>query len=265
MRGARPSRLPVHAEPTLADVMAQTPASGSWQTFTADEIGFMERYTGEPLPIDQPPTDPATALTAISPIIASAWTVLNVAAVELAMQGPLAGYFQGLSYDVASNTFHPTTDQQLAPMYEAIFRPAPADPAGAASWLTEWKPIVDVVLSNLDRGQDLAVSYAYVFASMVHAYETVGLPLDIVAAATALGVPGDTVVAGGSTLTGGADPDIFYLSAGDQTVSASAGDDNFVMGGNFGHDVIIAVQGAPRSPMRSRRRPGRPTSCASPA
>jgi len=87
------------------------------------------------------------------------------------------------------------------------------------------------------------VSYAYVFASMVHAYETVGYPLDIVATATALGVPSDMVIAGASTLTGNGSPDIYYLDAGNQTVNASAGDDNFVMGENFGQDVINAVQG----------------------
>jgi hypothetical protein len=60
---------------------------------------------------------------------------------------------------------------------------------------------------------------------MVHAYETVGYPLDIAATATALGVPSDMVIAGGSTLTRNGSPDIFYLNAGNQTVNASAGDD----------------------------------------
>ena len=223
----------VIAEPTLAQVMAQTPSSGTWQTFTADEIGFIERYTGQPLPIDQATSNPAGALTAMTPIITSAWNAMNLDAVELAMQGPLAGYFQGLAYDAASDTFSPTTDEQLAPMYEAIFQAAPTDPTGAATWLAQWKPIVDVVLSNLDRGQDLAVSYAYVFASMVHAYETVGYPLDIVATATALGVPSDMVIAGGSTLTGNGSPDIYYLNAGNQTVNASAGDDPVI--NDFGY------------------------------
>jgi hypothetical protein len=225
-------------------------------------VGCVPRDRLQSLPIDQAPTDPATALQAMTPIITSAWNAMNVDAVELAMQGPLAGYFQGLSYDAANDTFSPTTDQQLAPMYEAIFEAAPSDPVAAASWLTQWKPIVDVVLSNLDRGQDLAVSYAYVFASMVHAYETVGYPLDIVATATALGVPSDTVIACGSTLTGNGSPDIFYLNAGNQTVNASAGDDNFVMGQNFGDDVINAVQGGTSianalAPLRARDANGR--------
>jgi hypothetical protein len=62
-------------------------------------------------------------------------------------------------------------------MYEAIFQ-APSGPAGRATWVPDWKLIIDVVLSNLDRGQHLTLSCAYVFGSMVHAYETVGYPLD---------------------------------------------------------------------------------------
>ena len=29
-------------------------------------------------------------------------------------------------------------------MYEAVFRAAPQDAAGATAWLTQWKPIIDV-------------------------------------------------------------------------------------------------------------------------
>ncbi|HLH89886.1 MAG TPA: hypothetical protein VKX28_15645, partial [Xanthobacteraceae bacterium] len=74
----------------------------------------------------------------------------------------------------------------------------------------------------------------------------VGNTVDVrsrIATASALGVPSDMVIAGGSTLTGNGQPDIYYLNAGNQTVNASAGDDNFVMGAHFGQDVINAVQG----------------------
>src|SRR6202023_4286578 len=108
------------------------------------------------LPTDQAPTEPATALQAMTPIITSAWNAMNVDAVELAMQGPLAGYFQGLSYDAADDTFSPTTDEQLAPMYEEIFQAAPTDPVAAASWRTQWKPIADGALAHLHRGEDLS-------------------------------------------------------------------------------------------------------------
>src|SRR5712691_3275486 len=106
--------------------MAQQPANGttngSWQTFTGDAIGFIERTMGQSLSIDEAPTDPAMALAAMTPIINAAWSAINLDAAVLAMQGPLASYFQGLSYDASNSTFHPTTDQQLSPMYAAIFQ-----------------------------------------------------------------------------------------------------------------------------------------------
>jgi hypothetical protein len=35
----------------------------------------------------------------------------------------------------------PTTDQQLSPVYAAIFQAASGDVAGAAIWLAQWKPV----------------------------------------------------------------------------------------------------------------------------
>ena len=74
---------------------------------------------------------------------------------------------------------------------------------------------------------------------MVRAYEASSLPLDIGAAATALGVPAGEVITGGSTLTGPDLPSIFYLAGGDQTATGRHGLNNFVLGGVFGHDTII--------------------------
>ncbi len=234
----------VIAFPTFNDVMAQTPAKGTWTDFTADQIGFMERYLGEPLPIDTTTSNPGALLSAMSSFISGSYEAMNLEAVRLAMQGPLASYFPTIVYDATSDHFHATTDAELSPMYEAIFKAAPSDPAGAMAWLTAWKPIIDIVLGDFDRGEGLQVSFAYMFASMVHAYEDVGLPLSIADAAGALGVPENEVVTGGATLTGTADTQLFYLSGGDQTVNDVHSSQNFIMGANFGHDVINADQGA---------------------
>jgi hypothetical protein len=232
----------VIAQPTFADVMAQTSAKGQWTDFTADQIGFMERYLGHPLPIDSTGSDSGALIDVMSKFISASYEAMNLEAVRLAMQGPLNQYFPTIVYDATTDHFHATTDDQLAPMYEAIFNAAPADAAGAAAWLTAWKPVIDVVLGDFDRGQGQPVSYAYQFASMVHAYEASHLPLSIVDAAVALGVPQGEVVAGGATLTGTDAAQIFYLSGGDQTVNDTHSSQNFVMGGNFGHDVINAEQ-----------------------
>jgi hypothetical protein len=76
--------------------------------------------------------------------------------------------------------------------------PTPTDPT---QWETLWKLIIDVVLSNLDRGQHLTLSCAYVFGSMSmptrrSAIRSTRRPRPCPV------VPGDMVVTGGSTPTG---------------------------------------------------------------
>jgi hypothetical protein len=163
----RDSNNNVIARPTLADVMAQPGGSDTrWNDFTAAEIGFMTRYLGQPFPIDQISGDVQGLIPAIGDFLNSGWTALNLEAVRLAIQGPLAQYFPGIAFDAASNTFHATTDQQLAPMYGAIFAAAPGDAAGALAWLASWKPIIDIVLGDFARGQGQTASFAYTFASI---------------------------------------------------------------------------------------------------
>jgi len=246
----------VIARPTFAQVLAQAPASGStdtWTILSAGEIGFLERLYGQPFPIDQAPTDPSAMLAAMSSFITGAITALDLDALRLAMQGPLAAYFPGIAYDTASDTFTATTAGELTPMYQAIFQAAPSDAAGATAWLAQWTPIIDVVLGNFVRGSGNGVAqatgqkvtYGYQFASMVRAFEASNLPLDIAAAATALGVPAGAVIAGSGTLTGPDQSSIFYLAGGDQTAIGGIGLNNFVMGGTFGHDTILDDEPAP--------------------
>ncbi|KJC54173.1 hypothetical protein UP10_40625 [Bradyrhizobium sp. LTSPM299] len=232
-------------EPTYQQVLASPlPAEASWQTVKADQFGFIERYTGQPVPTFSTDTqqERQAALASLSSYVTAGWTAISLEAVRLSMQSSLAQYFPGIVYDTASNSFHATTDQQLSPMYEAIFRAAPTDAAGATTWLSNWKPIIDVVLGDFARGEGLTVNYAYEFTSMVRAYESVGLPLSIEQAAETLGVPSGQIVEGGSLINGGTDnPYIYYLHGGDQAVTTTSNaPDNFVMGGAFGHVVINA-------------------------
>jgi Ca2+-binding RTX toxin-like protein len=226
------------SHPTLDQVLAMN----GWTTFSSDQIGFMERYLGQSFPIDATPDDAKDMIPVISSFISGSLTALNIEALRLAMQGPLASYFQGVAYNPVTDKFTTTTNENLSPMYEAIFQSAPHDVAGASAWLTQWKPIVDVVLGALDRSHGKSVTYAFTFASMVNAYEAVGLSIDIKAAATAFGVPGDEIITGGSVLTGTTDANIYYLSGGDQTVIDKGGPDNFVVGGQFHHVVINVDQ-----------------------
>jgi hypothetical protein len=234
------------ARPTLEQVMAQPiPAQPlserEWTTLSGAEIDFMERYLGDKLPFDTVPDNPAQALAALGPIVTQMYRTLDELAVNIAMQGPLAPYFAGIAYDVTTNGFKAMTSYQLEPMFEAIFRDAPADATGATHWLEQWKPILDVVLGDFARGEGQQVTYGYRLANVVAAYEAVGLPLDLRSAAAVLGIPSDLIIAGGASLTtgGSTDANLFYLSDGDQTATGGNGPDNYIVGGRIGHDTII--------------------------
>ena len=225
--------------PTLAQVLAQLPASGGqWTTFSGAELDFLERYIGDKLPLGSVPENPGAALTALSPTLNLLGNALNEIAVSLAMQGPLAPYFPGIQYDTATNKFIATTSGQLTPMYEAIFRAAPPDAAGTTAWLQQWKPILDVVMGDFDRGGDLKLTYGYRFVNLVAGYEAVPLPIDIKTAASVLGIPPDKIVTGGATLTGDNNGDLYYVSGANQTVVGGLGPDNIIVGKNFGNDTI---------------------------
>src|SRR5262249_53839723 len=99
---------------------------------SGDEIAFMERYRGVPLTFDTVSTATAqTMIPAVADFISATVTAINIESVRLAMQGPLASYFQGVTYDATADKFYATTDQQLTPMFEQIFEHAPSDVNGA--------------------------------------------------------------------------------------------------------------------------------------
>src|SRR5581483_8130339 len=102
------------------------------------------------------------------------------------------------------------TQQQLSPMYQAIFAAAPSDAAGATAWLGQWLPIINIVLGDFARSSGVEVTYGYQFASMVNAFEQSSLPLSIAQVAQALGVPPGEVIDGGSSITGPNSPSIYY-------------------------------------------------------
>jgi hypothetical protein len=109
------------ARPTFDQVLAQTSSTGQWVDLTGAQLDFIERYFGEPITIDGNPNDPSQSLSVLGPVLNAGFTALNLEAVRLAMQGPLASYFRGISYNVSTDSFTPTTAQQLTPMYQAIF------------------------------------------------------------------------------------------------------------------------------------------------
>lgn len=224
------------ARPTLADIQAQ---GGTWDTLPASVISFMERWTGLYMPIGLDGGETGSdAVNGAKDLANTIWQELQMITVRLASQGGLAGYFEGISYDVGSDKFVPTTDAQLVPFIQNIFEAAPGTVSGDQAWLQSWKPLVDVVLNDYDRPGSAEVSYSYLFQNVVAAYENSPLEISLTTAAAAFSVPASQIVTSTGIMTGTDDNDLFYLGEGNQTAQGGNGPDSYIVGRNFGQDII---------------------------
>ncbi|MBA3966434.1 MAG: hypothetical protein H0X47_11775, partial [Nitrospirales bacterium] len=229
------------AEPTLGDILAFLPGEeGAWEIIQGKQIAFLERFMGEAIPIDQVAPGNQAAISAFEGILELLVTRLDVLAVRLAAQGPLQSYFAAVEYDVETDALQATTNRDLVPMFEAVFAGAPGTAQGDQDWLTAWNEIFDVVFENFQRfgGTHLQNTQSFLFTNIVAAYENVGLAIDIKSAAVLLGVPEELIFVGNGEVVGNSGVNIFYLGAGDQVLKGEAGHDIYVVGRNFGHDVI---------------------------
>lgn len=230
------------ARPTLAALLLTVSGdSPAWDVLDGAWIDFFERYMGETLPIGGATVTGAPAM-GVQEIFSGLWNQVNLLTVRLAVQGPLAEYFEGVEYDVATDTFLPTTDRQLIPVFEAILAEAGTMSSGALEWLASWDAILDIVVGDYQQPDGVLNTNGFLFANIVAAYESTGLTLDILDISVALGLPEEVLRVGAGTLTGGDDADLFYLGAGDQTAIGGLGPDTYVMGRGFGHDVIIDIE-----------------------
>jgi Ca2+-binding RTX toxin-like protein len=239
----------VIAEPTLQQVQADANLEGTWSSLGGDIIAFFERYFGEEIPLDGAPSNAAQVLSQMTAVLEGLWTGLNSMAVRLAMQGPLASFFPGLRYDVAEDTFVATTPRQLIPTFEAVFNEAKGLGGAGLARLEAWERVLDIVIADYRQPDGLLNTHGFLFSNIVAAYESTGLTLGIVSVAEALGLPADLVRTGSGAVAGGEDADLFYLSAGNQTLSGGLGPDTYVVGRNNGQDVIDDFEGdhAPHS------------------
>lgn len=232
--------------PDSADIMAQVEAGKEWVVLTGAEIQFLERYIGNEMPIDMEGIATGSgAIEQMTTILDVGWSTLNEVAVRFAVQGPLSPYFVDIEYSAEDDLFYATTNRQIAPMLEAIFSDAPGGAANDVAYLEQWKPLLDVFLQDFDRGEDyLIVSYSFLFQNVVAAYENVGLDASLIAAAGALDIPDDLIQVGTGLVEGTDDADLFYLGAGNQTLEGGAGPDAYIVGQNFGQDVIYDIEDA---------------------
>lgn len=225
---------------TLEQILATRPAQhGAWERLAGAEIAFLQRFMGEEIAIEKVVVGHDEAVAGIEGIIGFMVQRMDALTLRLAAQGPLKSYFDGVAYNVETDRFEPTTARQLIPMFEAIFRAAPANAAGAVQWLEQWDMLLEVMFENFDRGSDqLRTTYAYLFQNIVAAYENVPVAADIASVATALNIPSDVLLLGADAARGTDESDLFYVTGSEQIFRGGAGHDAYVVGRSFDRAVI---------------------------
>ena len=233
------------AHPTLAQVLAQSVAAGStasWQVIDGSTFDFLERYFGEQLPLDGVEALNPNAASALANILNTYVELSEKLAVRLAVQGPLAEYFEGITYDAARDKFIAATGEGLTPMFKAIFADAPAGSVDAKDWLDDWMPLVNAMLRDYVRTQShLSVNNPYMLTAIIAAHEETGINVDLATVTSAFGVAAGTLKTGSGTVTGSIGNDIIYLSAPNSTLKGGSGGDTYIVGGNIGNSVIEDV------------------------
>ncbi|QUJ77243.1 hypothetical protein KDD17_04285 [Sulfitobacter albidus] len=173
----------------------------------------------------------------------------NGYAMRLAFQGGLADFAQGIAYDAQIDAYRPTTDEELIPVFDAIFKALPGDYQPAVEYLQSWAELLAQVIpdyapsgENNDGGQSVRADKVFVLQNLIPAFERNASPLDLAAAMYAMQLDeGRLRMAADETVTevlGTTGTDYFYLADGDQTLLGGDGEDAYFAGELTGHDTI---------------------------
>ena len=191
------------------------------------------------------------AIGLINEVFAEYVVVSRAAAVRIALQGGLSDYAQGITFDATVGKYVPTTNEQLAPMLEAIFNAAPADNTNnaIAIYLTKWNDILwqvypDYRISAGDTvsGDSIPFDQVFLLQQFIEAAEHSTINYDIVGIANALSVDQTKIVTASPasvTVNGTAGTDYFYITPGNHTYVGGAGSDYYFVGVNPGNEVIV--------------------------
>lgn len=205
-------------------------------------------------------SDVKSMISLLQPVMEQYIVTSRRFAVRMALQGGLSEYARGLSYDAARDVYVPTTDRQMAPVFEAIFEDAPASNANDAilDYLTDWNEILWQVYPDYAPtgsgnllGAAVGIDQAFIMQMLIPAFEArgwtfdpatgLGTGLDIRGVAHALSINKERIIthaADALSVGGTSGTDYFYMTAGNQTLVGGNGADFYFVGRNAGNDVI---------------------------
>ena len=216
---------------------------GSFRADDGVDIGETGNY--DPTLID-------TAIEMMGLVMDSYITISRAFAVRLALQTGLAPFASGLNYLVNADKFEGATDYELTPVFDAILAAAPAGEVEATEYLQAWHEILEVIYPDFAPNQaanffaaTLRKDQVFVAQHLIPAFENNPIDLDLAGIMNALGLEQDRLVdhaPDAVTVDGTSGDDWIYLSAGDQTYRGGHGKDVYLVGQNFGHDVIYDLE-----------------------
>ncbi|EFL88196.1 tandem-95 repeat protein [Ahrensia sp. R2A130] len=168
-------------------------------------------------------------------------------AVRAALATGLSQYARGVTYDAADDVFR-GDGRELAPMFEAIFETMPAGYDAAFDYLTDWNELLFEVYSHFETagganagGLGVSIDQRFILQMMLPAFEATDTELDLPAALNALAVDESNLrqhLADATEVAGTDGTDLFHISSGDQTFTGGLGSDTYVVGQDFGRDII---------------------------
>ncbi|WP_299288283.1 tandem-95 repeat protein [uncultured Tateyamaria sp.] len=187
-------------------------------------------------------------------------TASRAFAARIALQGGLSEFAQGIEYISGNDSFAPTTDQELIPLFEAIFEAMPDTYDAARDYLMDWNEILVQIYpdyrpngSGNTGGATVAIDQNFILQNVIPVYETVSTPLDLRSVMFALSTDQSRLVDHDETATevaGTSGVDYIYMTAGDQTYRGGRGEDVYFVGGDSGNDIIIDYDTGERDGLR---------------
>lgn len=232
--------------PTLAQVLATPLRAGeSWSVMRAGELAFLERFTGEALPLGQTADEAVAFGAARNAALNTLNGFLDLVALRFALQTPaLQPYVSSIRYDAGTDKFTANTDLGIAPVYEKVFAGAAAqrmDHDTELAWLRNWWTVLANVLPSFDRGNGLKVTGSFLLGNVVAGWESAPGAVSLLEAAAALGCDMGKVVAKTGVAQGkDGGGELVYIGAGLASFSDDGGSspEIYVAGRAFGAVTI---------------------------
>ncbi|MDB5579874.1 MAG: hypothetical protein JWR80_5050 [Bradyrhizobium sp.] len=214
--------------------------------FDTRKLAFLEKYSGYALM----PRDGSGALLLDNlDEVEALWSdQLTRLSLRLAVQGPLAGTFAGLTYHDDLDLLVADGPNALGDVLHRVLADLPVDAVDAAAQWAAWAPLLGAVSVGMVRFDANVVRSDFLFEQLVRATDGIAQPLSLAALAAGLGIADTRIgTSANDVLSRGAagETAIYYGDGGDDIFNGGTGQDVYVFGHDIGHATINDVEPNP--------------------